>query len=264
MKRPLSVVGVLTLLFMACEPPATKPTLLESLQPLATASDGPLSVELLTKGPLAVGQNRVFYRVKEHDALAAHAELTQKPLMKMMTMQHGCPVVNPDHMAGEEGLYEGLVIFTMASTEQEPWSLQLEALLSHDGVRQMVDFGAVTVADSANKKVITTADGKKLILTFGFPEAPVVGANEVLVTAHVATDMMKMNYATVDDLELTLVTEMPSMGHGANGNVAPTRGEDGLYRGTAVFSMAGDWVVHLGVKNTAGADLGTFDFALDL
>lgn len=262
MKRSLFAVAGLTLLLTACEPAATKPTLLESLQPLATASDGPLAVELLTKGPLAVGQNRVFYRVKEHEALAAHAELTQRPLMKMMTMQHGCPVVNPDHMAGEEGLYEGLLIFTMASSEQEPWSLQLDALLSHDGVRQVVDFGNLVVTDSAAKKVLTR-DGTKIILTLGYPDAPQVGANEVLVTAHVATDMMKLNYATVDDLEFTLVTEMPSMGHGANGNVAPTRGEDGLYRGTAVFSMAGDWVVHLGVK-AGGVDLGTFDFALDL
>lgn len=253
------LVSTLCLLSLACGPaPAKAPP----LQSLGTALQGDVSVELLAREGLHVGQNRVFYRVKDGDALAPHAELSQKPLMTMATMKHGCPVVNPDHMANDDGLFEGLLVFTMASTDMETWGLSMDALLSHDASPVALDFGTLAVADSTYKKVVTRG-ADKLILTLGFPDAPKVGANPVLVTAHVATDMMKMTYATVDDLTLSLVTEMPSMGHGASGNVSPTRGDDGLYRGTAVFSMSGDWVVHLGLK-AGEVDLGTYDFALDL
>ena len=67
----------------------------------------------------------------------------------------------------------------------------------------------------------------------------------------------------VDDLVISVTTEMPSMGHGSAGSVNPVRGEDGLYRGTVVFSMAGDWVMQLSVL-ADDATLGSFEFAIPL
>lgn len=256
----LFVSSLLSLLLLACGPAPTaqpvKPT------QLALATQGSLRVELLTFGPLAVGQNRVFYRVQQEGADVPHAEMVQHPVMQMETTKHACPLQNPDHLPNAAGLFEGLIIFTMASTEMEVWNLQLDVALSHDGATETVDFGAVAVGDSAMKKVVTR-DGTKIVLSLGYPDAPHLGANPVVVTAHQATDLTMMNFATVDDLALSLVTEMPSMGHGASGNVSPVRGEDGLYRGTAIFSMAGDWVVHLGVSANE-VELSQFDFAVDL
>jgi hypothetical protein len=259
MKSLIAVVGSLVVL-SACGPAEApqEPTLTRR----ALGEVGNLSVELLSASPLAVGQNRVFYRVLEHGQPATHAELVQKPLMRMMSMQHACPVVKPDHMANADGLFEGLIVFTMPGSAEEPWQLKLEALTSHDSAPQTVDLGQLEIAASKSVAFVTR-DGRKLIVSLGYPDAARVGANPVVVTAHEATDAMKMNFATVDDLTFTLVTEMPSMGHGANGNADPTRGEDGLYRGTAVFSMAGEWVVHLGVK-VGEQDLGTFDFPISL
>lgn len=254
------IVSLGALMTLACGPAPQPPQ--SALQQRALAETDTLSVELLTEKPLAVGQNRVFYRIEEHGQLAPHAELVQRPVMRMMTMQHGCPLVNPDHMANEEGLYEGLIVFSMPGSAEEPWGLKLDVLTSHDGTTQTVDFGALEVGASTSL-VRVTRDTRKLLVSLGYPEGPKVGANPVVVTAHEAADAMKMNFKTVDDLTFTLVTEMPSMGHGANGNVSPVRGDDGLYRGTAVFSMAGDWVVHLNIK-AGEQDLGTFDFALDL
>lgn len=250
---------LLALVLFACGPAATAPQVVKPTQ-LALASSGAVSVELLTFGPLVVGQNRVFYRVSHDGAPVADAALVQQPVMQMTSMKHACPLVNPAQAPNAEGLREGLIIFTMASTELEQWTLALKVTIG--GVTEVVSFGTVSVAESPMKKVVTR-DGKKIVLTLGYPDAPHVGSNPVVVSAHQAKDMMMMDFLTVDDLVFTITPEMPSMGHGAAGSVNPTRGEDGLYRGSVVFSMAGDWVVHLGVAAN-DADLGTYDFALDL
>jgi hypothetical protein len=249
----------LSVLALACGPaPSTEvpPT------SLALASSGALTVELLSFSPLAVGQSRVLYKVTQDGQPVTKATLAQKPVMHMTTMTHGCPLQNPAGEANADGLFEGLIVFTMATMDQDYWNLALDVTVDGAASPVTVDFGKVTIADSTMKKVVTRGD-KKIILSYGYPAAPKVGANEVVITAHMPTDMMKMNFATVDDLTFTLTPEMPSMGHGSNGNVNPTRGDDGLYRGTVVFSMPGDWVVHLNVL-AADAQLATYDFALDI
>ena len=261
MKHSMSLAGSLLAFALVACGPAPEPTAAKPQQ-LAVATSGALSVELLTTGPLAVGQNRVFYRVTKDGQAVPHAHLTQLPVMKMETMQHACPLVNPGHAPNADGLWEGLLVFTMASTEMDVWTLKVNVALEENGASEALDFGQLSVGDSAMKKVVTR-DGKKIVLTLAYPSAPHVGSNELVVTAHQAKDMMMMEYVTVDDLAFTVTPEMPSMGHGAAGSINPVRGEDGLYRGSVVFSMAGDWVVHLGVAAN-DADLGTFDFALDL
>ncbi len=260
MTRRLPLLA-LSLVAVACGP---APTTAEPPKPtaLTSATSGALSVELLSFSPLAVGQSRVFYRVTQDGQPVTKAQLTQKPVMHMTTMSHGCPVQQPAGEANADGLFEGLLVFTMPSMGEEYWALTLDVTVDGATSPVTVDFGKVTVADSLMKKVVSRGT-QKIILSYGYPSAPKVGANEVVVTAHMPTDMMKLNFATVDDLAFTLTPEMPSMGHGSNGNVNPVRGADGLYRGTVVFSMAGDWVVHLGVRG-GDADLGTYDFALDL
>ena len=228
---------------------------------LTQASTGTLSVELLTFGPLAVGQNRVFYRVTSGGQPVTAAALKQRPVMHMADMTHGCPVVDPAGTADGSGLFEGLLLPTMASSADENWTLGLEVTVGTEAT-VVVDFGQLPVADSALKKILTRVDGRKVILTFGFPDGVKVGSNAVLVTAHEPLQM-GMSYPPVEDLQLTVVPEMPSMGHGSSGNVAPTHAGDGMYRGTVNFSMAGDWVVKLGVKS-GEADLGALSFAFDL
>lgn len=251
----------LSLVAFACGP---APTTVEPPKPtaLTSATSGALAVELLSLSPLAVGQSRVFYRVTRDGQPVTKAQLAQKPVMHMTSMKHGCPVQDPASEADADGLFEGLIVFTMASMGEEAWSLALDVTVDGASAPVTVDFGQVTVADSLMKKVVTRGT-EKVIVTFGYPSTPKVGANEVVVTAHKAMDMAKMRFATVDDLVFTVTPEMPSMGHGSNGNVNPVRGDDGLYRGTVVFSMPGDWVVHLGVRG-GDTDLGTSDFALDL
>jgi hypothetical protein len=90
-----------------------------------------------------------------------------------------------------------------------------------------------------------------------------VGKNEYTVSVHRPVDMMKMEWAPVTDLTILGTPEMPSMGHGSSGNVNPVPTADGLYTGTANFSMAGDWVLHVDLRS-GDQSLGTVDYAWNL
>lgn len=246
-----------TLVAVGCAPPE------EPLPPVqATATSDALTVELLARDPLHVGQNWVRYRVTKDGKAVTKATLAQKPLMDMGTMKHACPLQNPATEADADGLFPGLLVFNMPTVDGGKWTL--DVMVTPDGATDAVkvSFGEQAITDSTTKQVVTR-DGKKVILAIGYPEKPHVGSNTIVVTAHMAKDMMMMDFVPVTDLAFTLTPEMPSMGHGSSGNVAPTLGDDQLYRGTVNFSMAGDWVVHLGVA-AGDTTLGTYDFALDL
>ena len=252
-------VIVLSVIALGCGPAPTT----RVLPVLATATSGDLTLELLGAEPLHVGQNYVSYRVTSAGVTAPHAMLTQHPLMDMGTLQHACPLQDPDHEPNADGLFPGLLVFTMASMADATWSLDVEVALEHEDVPVKLSLGALTVGDSTLKQVMTR-DGRRVTLTLGFSEgAPHVGKNPLVVTAHVAHDAMMMAFDPVTDLAFTLTPEMPAMGHGSSNNQAPTLGEDGLYRGTVNFSMAGDWVVHLGASAGDGS-VGAFDFPFSL
>jgi len=250
---------LVVLLTFACGP---APTTAESLPVRASVTDGALTVELLAAEPLHVGQNPVRYRVLHDGQPAHHALLTQRPLMDMGSMKHACPLQNPGHEPAEDGLFPGLLVFTMPTMDEARWTLSVDVALEHDAPPVTVSFGELMVADSALKQVVTR-DGRRITLTLGFAAPPHVGTNELIVTAHVAHDAMMMSYDPVTDLAFTLTPEMPSMGHGSSNNLAPTLSDDGLYRGQVNFSMPGDWVVHLAVAS-GDATFGTFDFDFSL
>ncbi len=108
------------------------------------------------------------------------------------------------------------------------------------------------LSGSPTRQTPLTGESHALQLSLWFPAPVHVGANAVEFTVDSAEPMT---------FELT--TEMWSMGHGAAGNVNPMRGEDGVYRGTAVFSMSGDWLLRLSASSS-GAELGVFDFQIGL
>lgn len=238
------IPALLTVLLLTCQPsPTPEPA---ALTQLAVAKSDLVNAELLARGPLRVGQNQVFYRLTKE---LPGARLEQLPARA----QQSAPVQNPT-APNAEGLWEGLIIFT----EPGQWSLAVD--VENSGARDRLDFGALEIADSAQKLVVTR-EGKELVLTFGFSETPHVGANELVITAHQASDAM--SFVTVDDLNFTVTSQMPSMGHGAAGTLNPVRGADGLYRGTVVLSMAGDWTIHV-VIAANDAQLGTFELTAQL
>jgi len=258
--KPVVTTVLVSLVALACGPaPATTRT----PTALASASQGALTVELASLEPLAVGQNRLFYRVTKDGQPVTAAQVVQRPVMTMTTMKHGCPQVAPVGQADADGYFAGTVIFTMPSSDMETWDLELGVTPQGAADETKVTFAKLAVADSAAKKTLTM-NGVTTIVTLGFADgAAKVGSNAYTVSVHQPKDMMKMEFVPVTDLTIVGTPEMPSMGHGSSGNVNPVHTADGLYTGTANFSMAGDWVLHLDLKS-GDTSLGTVDFAWDL
>lgn len=227
----------------------------------ASATSGELTVELRSDEPLHVGQNVVRYRVLHDGVDAPHALLTQTPRMQMIMgsgeTAHACPMKNPEHEPNADGFFEGLLIFTMPSSADTRWSLALEVELHHDAAPLVVDFGELEIADSATRQFVMR-DGQSVMLTAALDAKPKLGPNGFIVTAHRAEDAALLSWVPVTDLTFTVTPEMPVMGHGSSNNQAPVLGEDGLYRGTVNFMMAGDWVVHVAAR-AGDATLTTFD-----
>jgi hypothetical protein len=88
-----------------------------------------------------------------------------------------------------------------------------------------------------------------------------VGLNPIVFTLHQMQDMM--TFVSVDDATLALDPEMPSLGHGAPGSIAPTFTSPGRYQGSLSFSMAGPWEITVTVSEAAaflGAPVFTTTF----
>lgn len=253
-------LAAVSLAVLACGPaPVAGPT----PTTVATATEGALTVELLSLKPLAVGQNRLLYRVTQDGQPVTEAHVAQHPLMTMPSMKHGCPLVDPAHAASPDGLFEGTVVFSMPSSDLDTWDLSVDVTPHGAAAATTLSFPKLAVADSDARRTVTM-NGMTTLVTLGFADgAAKVGKNAYTVSVHRPQDMMKMTWLPVTDLTITATPEMPSMGHGSSGNVDPVHSADGLYGGTANFSMAGDWVLHLDLK-AGDVSVGQVDYAFDL
>lgn len=233
------------------------------VQPLLSARSDGLTVTLLATRPLSVGLNAVFYEIVRNGAPVTRATVAQRPVMNMTSMKHSCPLVDPPAEANAHGRFEGQLVFTMPSSEDETWDLSLEVTLPGETVPSTVTFERLAVADSRARKSVTL-DGVMHVVTLTFDGQPKVGKNKYSVTVHRPETAEKMRFLPAVDLALVGTPEMPSMGHGSSGNVNPVHVRGGVYQGTVNFSMLGDWVLHLTLKGANGAALGTLDWSFML
>ena len=236
-------------LFLACGPSTASDAPVR-----AHATLGDVSLALRSDVPLHAGQNRVQYEVLAAGQPVHHALIHQHATA--MSGDHACPAEDPDHEPDAEGLFQGLLVFTDAAK----WNVGVDLRLDHDDPVTTLSLGALDVA--AGQGLFTVQrDGQAVTLSLGLAGLAHVGSNEVVVTAHTENDLQR--WEPVNDLSFELVPEMPMMGHGSSGTVAPTLSGEGVYRGHATLSMAGDWVLHLTVRHGAQV-LGTFELPVGL
>ena len=222
---------------------------------LGQTTVGGLSVELFTDSQLQTGLSPLYLKLTDSGGHSiTDATLTVTPQMTMSGgMQHGAPVLGDPSVDGS-GLYHVDVVFQMASSATDIWTLSV-------GIARAGN--AVTVVDSgrASAFAYTPTGGTETdyVASFNLTSAAKVGLNPVVVTLHQTQDMML--FAPVDDATLVLDPEMPSMGHGAPGSVNPTLSSSGRYNGQVAFSMAGTWQTTVTVSE-AGQTLGTPKFTI--
>jgi hypothetical protein len=239
------------------------PEVAASKTSVAVAPANDLTVELLTDTQLETGMTPVYLRITTPAGLTiTDAAVTFMPMMTMSTgMSHSCPVMNAPTV-GSDGLYRADVVFLMASSDVDTWSATVDVTRPGADAAQ-VSFPVLTVTDSGRVKTFTYTDpvssvATKYVTSLNFVSPPKVGLNPIVFTVHWRQDMM--TFPSVDDAELVLDPEMPSMGHGSPGGLNPTLTAPGRYEGQLSFSMAGEWQTTVTV-NRAGVTVGAPMFA---
>jgi hypothetical protein len=229
---------------------------------LGTAAAGELQVELLTDTRLETGMTPVYVKLTTSAGqLVRDATVSFRPMMSMTGgMSHSAPVLAEPARAAE-GLYPWAVVFQMASGAMGSWSAVVTVTRPGAAAAE-ARFESLTVADSGRAKVFSfTAPGAtaatKVVASLNFTAPPRVGLNPVIVTLHTMQDAL--TFAPIEDAELTLDPQMPSMGHGSPGSVDPTPSSLGRYEGKLSFSMAGPWETTLTISR-GGSTLGAPNF----
>jgi hypothetical protein len=247
----------------ACAEDAEKQTPESEQISLGLEQADSVSVELLADGPLHVGLNQVYYRVKRvsDGAVVESATIDHTPMMNMvsMGMEHSSPHDQPPGVA-VDGLFPAFVVFQMPSGDMGSW--RVETVVDAGGGDEAVTF-EVTVADSGSRKDLAMGEMGTAIVTLDFDRALQVGQNPFTVTVNRKTDMHGMMWEPLTDLTVTAVPDMPSMGHGSPGNIDPTHVEGGRYDGSVNLTMPGQWRIVLGFAR-GDEELGTVEYSISL
>lgn len=222
-------------------------------------------VELWADESLFTGYNHVYavlYDSTDGDLITS-AGVTFDPLMTMSTsMQHTCPVVNPDDTAVDD-LFAGAIFFIMPSTGGT-WSMDIDITLA-SGKTGTASFDELTVTepDDAHMTSFTTDNSESIFVTYDFPNGMAVGTNDFDVFIYEKESATV--FSPVDVYTITADPEMPSMGHGSSNNVDPTYSDtDQCYEGEINFTMTGDWTINLDLTRTDDEDRTvSFDVTLD-
>lgn len=226
---------------------------------IGSRSDQGLRVEMLADAPLHVGLNSVHFRLTDEatSAVYAHADIRQHPLMDMGQMQHACPFTDPATDANAASLFDGEIVFSMASGTGT-WSETLDIDLSPAGGTHHVVFADLDVADTDARRMVTTSATTYLV-TLSFAQPPAVGVSPFVLTVHRKASMT--SFPPDPEVSVTLFTGSSDASLGSPAALAYT--QDGKYDGSVSFDAAGHWVLAFDLSK-AGATLGTATYSLDL
>lgn len=243
--------------------PTPQPPIATGLQLIESATDGNYTVELYNKsGQLKVGYNALSVRLKNGSGSAvSNATLGWMPMMTMdmggTTHQHSCPHATFTAASSDATLFEGSVVFNMASSMMGFWELTF-TYDTGSGPHEVVMPVTVMASDSEFHKEYTSTtgtDGVMYLLALVEPSNPIGGVNDMVVGLY--KRVSDTEFPAVDGYTIRVDPRMPGMGnHGAPGNVDLTQGADGFYHGMVGFSMTGYWKINLMLEDGTGTVIG--------
>jgi hypothetical protein len=229
----------------------------------AVTATGDLHVDLYTATRLETGLVPIYVKVTTADGqVVKDATVTVAPWMDMGGgMGHGAPMIGaPERF--EDDYYACGVVFPMASmpamgaTPAKQWSLKV-TVQRPAAAPVEASFAELHVEDSGRMKSVTDAStGARYLVSLALEDSPKVGLNPVSITVHTKQGTA---FAPVDDVDVSLDPQMPSMGHGSPGSVAPTLTRSGEYEGQLSFSMTGEWETTVTLSRS-GAVIGSAKF----
>ncbi len=245
LKLPLALLAMVGLLQLnACQPDDPNPY--ENLDLITSAESGLVSIELYADEVLYSGFNTLYVKVMNDGKETKTANVTLKPIMDMGTFSHSCPVEQP--ALNSNDIFEGKALFQMPS-EGGTWELNVTVNLIDDNSTYEFALPIDVIQPEYTRVLVTQSeiDAQKLIIGYINPISPKVGDNDFEVAIFTMQDMM--NFPAVEGLKVKIVPEMPSMGHGSEGNVNPTDIGNGHYKGNVAFNMVGDWKINMTILN---------------
>jgi len=258
-----SVVMALAVTFVSCKkdddttPEPTEPQYIL----LGNDQDQGYTLEIYAADSFFVGYNQIFIKIKDDsDALIDNAQILFFPEMDMGTMQHGCPIEEPEMDANSDNYFEGALIFQMGTMGMMGWTLEIEAVIG--GTTYTFNYDIVVHnLDDARAKVVTLNNGMKLISSWVYPMEGEIGLNDMDLTMHQMVG--PYDFQPITDFTVTMEPFMPSMGHGSPNNVNPIHVEGGHYEGIVNFTMTGHWEVKFELNDNQGT-LQTDELFYDL
>lgn len=232
----------------------------EDLQLVRSFADSGYTVELFNKtGQLQVGYNKIYLRLTDaNDNYVKEASIDWIPMMTMnmneMTHQHTSPFSKITKVSGKQTLFEGYIVFVMASDEPENfWELQINFNADEKSFKASDKISVISSETEYNKTYTSAmgSDGKMYMLALVEPSAPKNGSNNFVVVLFKKGE--DGNFPIVNNFKIKVDPRMPGMGnHSAPGNEDLTQSEDGFYHGKVGFSMPGYWKINLMLENGSG------------
>ena len=248
----LLLTVLITTVFSACQKDDNSPSPPADTKVMIAQGDsenGQYHISLLADDTLYAGYNPVYFDVRESGSgnRPENATIMLYPRMRMVSMQHAAPVENPGNIADADGYFKGAVTFVMPDNPDEHWSLG--ATVSNGVVSDTINFDIPVVRSPAEPRIvnaISPVDGKTYFIALINPSEPEVGMNAIEFGAWYREDMM--HFLPAENLDISFVPEMPSMGHSSPNNVDPVHEGDGHYTGKVNFTMTGWWRINLTVR----------------
>jgi hypothetical protein len=165
---------------------------------------------------------------------------------------HSIPVDEKFYYDTQNSLFTGYAVFTMYN-DSATWA----ADFNYNGTVN-VDSSVFQLSPESRSQLImwnNSITQRTYVLTLINPRAPRVGLNAVDLMLHETADMQ--SYNEIESAEMFIKPWMESMGHGSGNNVNPANNGGGKYRGTANFTMPGQWFLYDSIKVNSSFITGT-------
>lgn len=233
---------------------------IEGLQLIKSFITEGYTLELFNKtGNFQVGYNKITLRLKDGGGqYIDNAVMDWMPMMTMnmggMTHEHSCPYSEISKVSGKQTLYEGYIVFIMASDEPDNyWDLHFNLSVNGQDI-SIEDRINVISTESEYNKVYTSGmgtDDVNYMLALIEPSDPNIGTNDIVVGLF--KNGQNHDFPVVNGYKIEVDPRMPGMGnHSAPGNEPMTQKSDGFYHGKVGFSMSGYWKINLILKDGSG------------
>ncbi|MCE1165996.1 MAG: FixH family protein [Bacteroidetes bacterium] len=210
-----------------------------------------------------VGYNEIGLKVFINDAEQKTGYVNFTPVMyHAVGPGHGTPVSPKFYYSDSTGLFTGYVSYIMLSDTTSRWFGDY----GYNGGNFVRHKEFSVIPGTGNQMHFWLGEGSSLLylLTVVAPKNASIGLNDYKCILHSTAD--QYIYNEVDSAKMFIKSWMPSHGHGSSSNVNPFSLGNGMYKGVANFTMAGQWYLYdsITVNGSFITPNPTFYFVFDV